>query len=114
MTRREFGVDEGTHNPERAAVQLSTKANFPARAIRGHGSFACMNLSSEGTSEILRCLYAETMNGTRDRWIGTEKEAAHLERKGTSKDEDGLEMREGLSHHDPSQAIYTVSALSHI
>lgn len=51
-----------------------------------------MALSSEGTSEILRCLlYAETTNGTRDTWIGTETEAAHLESKGTPEDGNGLE-----------------------
>lgn len=57
VTRREFGVDEGTHNPERAVAQLGHQSKPPQPgAIRGHGSFTCMDLSSEGTSEIFKVL----------------------------------------------------------
>lgn len=31
VTRREFGVDEGTHNPETAAAQLSHQSKLPSQ-----------------------------------------------------------------------------------
>lgn len=31
MTKREFGVDESTHNPERAVAQLSHRSKLPSQ-----------------------------------------------------------------------------------
>lgn len=42
VTRREFGVDEGTHNPERAAAQPSHQSKLP----------------SQGHPEVMGVLYA--------------------------------------------------------
>lgn len=72
-----------------------------------------MDLSSIGTSEILRYLHAEMTNGTRDTWIGTEAGAAHLERRGTSKDlEIGWRSGKGLRHQHHLHSLCLVAHLN--